>query len=76
MKLFGDLPTLTAVDNPILPGILDKSVQPDIVINEDHFVTLVELTIPFNSPESLAIAKSRMENKEKRATNLFCETYM
>ena len=77
-KLFADLPTLRAVDHPpstIPPEILDTNVRPDIVTIEDQHVTLVELTIPFNSPESLFNAKTLNENKENyqlalRAWNL------
>ena len=55
------------VDNPpstIPPNILDTSTQPDLVIIEEQCVTLIELTIPFNSQESLTNAKTRKENKE------------
>ena len=66
-KLFADLPTLRVVDNPpstIPPNILDTSTQPNLVIIEEQCVTLIELTIPFNSQESLTNAKTRKENKE------------
>ena len=34
------------------------------MIIEKQQITLVELTVPFNSPESLTNAKKRKENKE------------
>ena len=69
MKLFADLPTLRAVDNPpsiIPPEILDTSAHPDMVTIdlEDQCVTLIELTIPFNSQVSLFDAKTQKENTE------------
>ena len=69
MKLFADIPILRAVDNPPSispPEILNTSSHPDMVTIdlEDQCVTLIELTIPFNSKESLFDAKTQKENTE------------
>ena len=66
-RLIADLPNLRATDNPpstIPSEILDTTARPDIVIIQQHEITLPELTIPFNSPEGLANAKHRKEDKE------------
>ena len=66
-RLIADLPNLRATDNPpstIPSEILDTTARPDIVIIQQHEITLLELTVPFNSPEGLANAKHRKEGKE------------
>ena len=67
VNLFVDLPDLRANDNPpatIPLEILDTSARPDIVVISQREIVLLELTIPYNSPESIAKAKQRKESKE------------
>ena len=55
-RLFADLPEMRATDNPpatIPAEILDTSARPDIVIVGDGEITLIELTVPYNSPDCL-----------------------
>ena len=55
-RLFADLPEMRATDNPpatIPAEILDTLARPDIVIVGDGEITLIELTVPYNSPDCL-----------------------
>ena len=69
-KLFADLPTLRAVGNY---SILDTSARPDIETVEEQCVAVVELTIPFNSPESLLNTKTG--RRTRRTANSHWETW-
>ena len=63
---FFDPPGLRAEENPpsTIPNeILVTTTHPDIVAITNQTITLVELTIPYNSPECLANAKHRNETK-------------
>ena len=65
-RILADLPGLRAEENPpstIPSELLVTTARPDIVVIANQEVTLVELTIPFNSPESLINAKQRKEDK-------------
>jgi len=48
---------------PPLPYQIVTTARPDIVVITNREITLVELTIPYNSPECLANAKHRKETK-------------
>ena len=64
-KLYADLPGFRASDNhhsTIPPDILVTSARPDIVLVRPGEVILLELTIPYNSPESLSNAKERKQS--------------
>ena len=66
-KLYADLPGFRASDNPhstIPPDFVVTSARPDIVLVRPREVILLELTIPYNSPESLSKAKERKEFKQ------------
>ena len=66
-RLIADLLNLRATDNPpstIPSEILDTTTRPDIMIIQQHEITLLDLTVPFNSPEGLANAKHCKECKE------------
>ena len=65
--LYTDLPGLRAQENPSSTIPLDLVVttaRPDMVYICNNTVVLIELTIPFNSPESLKHAQSRKQNKQ------------
>ena len=58
--LYADLPGMRANDNPIstIPeNTLATSARPDIALVGEDEVTLIELTIPHNSMESLSNAR-------------------
>lgn len=64
--LYADLPGMWASDNPIstLPAIiLVTSAHPDMVLVEEDKVTLIELTFPQNSMESLSNARKCKSEK-------------
>ena len=64
--MFADLPNLRASDNPMatIPiEILSTPYRPDIVVRQNK-VILLELTVPFHSPESMSKTKQRKESKE------------
>ena len=66
-KLYADLPGLRACDNPsatVPQNIVATSARPDMVIVSGGDVKLVELTVPYNSPEALRNARQRKESKE------------
>lgn len=66
-KLYADLPNLRACDNPpstIPDDIYTTSARPDIVLVRGKVVVLMELTIPYNSPESMRNAQRRKKGKE------------
>ena len=66
-KLYGDLDGFRATDNPpttVPPNILITSARPDIVfVCVDKHLIILELTIPFNSPESMKKANNFKTNK-------------
>lgn len=65
-RVIVDLPGLRAGENPpstIPSEVLVTTARPDIVVIRDQQVIFIELTIPFNSPESLANARHRKESK-------------
>ena len=65
-KMFADLPGKQASDSPpatILADISTTTSRPDLVLITGPEVTFLELTVPFNSPEALAAAKSRKSLK-------------
>jgi len=65
--LYADIPGFRASDNPhstIPPDIVITSTRPDIVLVRPREVSLLELTIPYNSPESLSKAKEQKESKQ------------
>ena len=67
IALYADLPSMRASENPVatIPeDILITSARPDIVLVGVDEVTLIELTIPHNSMESLYNAKERKSHKE------------
>ena len=67
-KLYADLPNHQAFDNPpatIPQHIVTASALPDIVVIHGNKITLIELTVPSNSPEALSNAWLRERNKEK-----------
>ena len=65
--LYADLPGMRANENPvstILEVVLVTSARPDIVLVGEGEVTLIELTIPHNSLESLSNARDhKSQNK-------------
>ena len=66
-KLYAELPGLRACDNPsatVPQNIVATSARPDMVIVSGGNVKLVELTVPYNSPEALRNARQRKESKE------------
>ena len=66
-KLYADLLGFRASDNPystIPPDILVTSARQEIVLVRPREVILLELTIPYNSPESLSKAKEQKESKQ------------
>ena len=65
--LYADLPGRRVCDNPpttIPQNITATSARPDLVIVRQNEVLLIELTVPFNSPESMNNARTRKENKQ------------
>ena len=61
-RLYADLPNHRVCDNPpttIPQDIVPTSACPDLVIIREKEVLLLELTIPYNSPESLSNARQR-----------------
>ena len=65
--LYTDIPGLRAQENPAstIPLVLMvTTTRPDMVYINVNTVVLIELTIPFKSPESLSKAKLRKGTKE------------
>ena len=66
-KLYGDLNGFRAMENPpstVPPDLLPTSDRPDIVfIREDNKVIIIELTVPFNSPDSINTAHNFKTSK-------------
>ena len=65
--LYADLPNHRASDSPpaVLPlDISTTSARPDIVLVEGSSITILELTVPFNSREALQAARLRKSNKQ------------
>jgi len=61
-KMFADLPGKRASDSPpatIPADISTTTSRPDLVLIAGPEVTFLELTVPLNSPEALAAARSR-----------------
>ena len=64
--VFADIPNLRACESPpatVPTQLATTTARPDIVLYQDKSVTLLELTVPWNSATSLASAKSRKQNK-------------
>ena len=66
VRIYADLPGWRACNNP--PGTIPvnfvvTSVRSDIVVVRGNTIHLLELTVPFNSPESLKNAQSRKNAK-------------
>ena len=68
LVIYADLPNCRAEENPPLtvpPAIVCTCSRPDIVVVESsQVVVLIELTVPFNSPEALEYARRFKANKE------------
>ena len=43
---------------------MTTSARPDIVVIHGNMITLIELTVPYNSPDALSNARLRKRNKE------------
>ena len=68
-KLYADIPGMRVTDNPpstVPMDIIATSDRPDIVIISSNHLLLIELTVPYNSPDCLQNAKSR--KKGRRST--------
>ena len=66
-RLYADLLNHRVCDNPpttIPQDIVTTSSRPDLIIIREKEVLLLELRIPYNSPESLSNARQRKRNKE------------
>ena len=66
-SIYCDLDGLGASANPpctIPPETLSTSAHPDITIISSDSITLVELTVPWNSEDNLAQAKRRKSEKD------------
>ena len=64
-RLYADLPNHHVCHNPpttIPQDIVPTSARPDLIIIREKEVLLLELTIPYNSPESLSNAHQRKRN--------------
>ena len=76
LVIYADLPNCRAEENPPLtvpPAIVCTSSRPDIVVVENsQVVSLIELTVPFNSPEALEYARRFKANKESKRTIKHC----
>ena len=66
-KLLGDLDGFRVSNNPpstVPPDILDTTARPDIVfVTEEKEVIVLELTVPFKSPDSMSNAHSLKKTK-------------
>ena len=65
-KIFAELPGKQASDSPpatIPADISTTTSRPDLVLITGPEITFLELTVPFNSPEALAAARSRKSLK-------------
>ena len=65
-KLYVDLPGLRAGDSPpatIPTDISTTTARPDLVLISELNVTMLELTIPTNSRETIQAARTRKLNK-------------
>ena len=66
-SLYTDLRGLKAQKNPtstVPPNLVVTTARPDMVYVNNDTVVLIELTIPFNSPDSLHNAQARKQNKQ------------
>ena len=78
--LYGDLDGFRVTNNPpttVPPNILITSARPDIVfVGVEKNLIILELTIPFNSPESMKKANNIKTNKyELLLSDLECNGY-
>lgn len=65
-KVFADCPNHRAVESPpatVPPSLVSTPARPDICIVEDKNVTILELTVPWNSTSSISNARNRKQNK-------------
>ena len=62
-KVFADLPNQRACEAPVSTDLTITIARPDIILIEDKTVTILELTVPWNSASSLVNARSTKENK-------------
>ena len=65
-KVFADCPNHRAVESPpatVPPSLISTPARPDICIVEDKNVTILELTVPWNSTSSISNARNRKQNK-------------
>jgi hypothetical protein len=63
--VFADLPNQRACEAPVstVPtDLIIATARPDIILIESKTVTILELTVPWNSTSSLDNARSRKEN--------------
>ena len=66
IKVYCDLEGFKASENPpatVPPSLVSTTARPDMVIIDGSKITLLELTIPHNSPESLRAAHIRKQSK-------------
>ena len=65
-RIYGDLSSFRESDSPLatVPPEIVTSARPDMVVVRNCEILLIELTVPYNSPESIANAHSRKEAKE------------
>ena len=66
IKVYCDLEGFKASENPpatVPPSLVSTTARPDMVIIDGSKITLLELTIPHNSPESLGAAHIRKQSK-------------
>ena len=64
--LYADLPGLRASENPattIPTSVTATTARPDVVVIKDNRITLLELTVPTNTPEGLEEARRRKQLK-------------
>ena len=63
-KLYADFPGLRASENPAIPiSVTATTARPDVVVIQDNCITLLELTVPMNTPEGLQKAHRRKQLK-------------
>ena len=65
-KIFADLPNHRAVEQPpstVPPSVISTSARPDIFIIQGNLVTILELTVPWNSSSSIENARVRKQAK-------------
>ena len=65
-KMYCDLDRFRASDNPpatVPINLVSTSARPDVVVQEGSRITLLELTVPHNSAESLRAAHRLKQSK-------------